>query len=295
MRSPLTAFPIFHLGGAVGRVGDDETAFNGRTAGHTFNINATTATRDGFEEEREWSRSFWSALQPHHTGVYVNFLMDEGRAADPRRLRHQQVRPAAGAETQVRPGQLLPPQPEHPTRLGSAAGRRAMRRDIEFDAEGVTLRGWLYVPDGASGPVPTVVMAHGFSAVKEMYLDSFAEAFAAGGWGRWCSTTGTSAPATASRARRSTPGRRCATTAMRSPGPRPSPRSTPTGSGCGGPATAAAMCWSLGAIDKRIKCVAAQVPLVSGFRQHPARWSARTSWAPNRAPWTQDRAGPLPG
>ena len=23
-----------------------------------------------------------------------------------------------------------------------------MRRDIEFDAEGVTLRGWLYVPDG---------------------------------------------------------------------------------------------------------------------------------------------------
>jgi FAD/FMN-containing dehydrogenase len=79
MRSPLTAFPIFHLGGAVGRVGDDETAFNGRTAGHTFNINATTATRDGFEEEREWSRSFWSALQPHHTGVYVNFLMEEGR------------------------------------------------------------------------------------------------------------------------------------------------------------------------------------------------------------------------
>ena len=26
-----------------------------------------------------------------------------------------------------------------------------MRQDIEFDAEGTTLRGWLYVPDGASG------------------------------------------------------------------------------------------------------------------------------------------------
>src|SRR5919112_205592 len=59
----------------------------------------------------------------------------------------------------------------------------AMRQDIEFDAEGVTLRGWLYLPDEATGPVPTVVMAHGFSAVKEMYLDSFAEAFAAGGLG----------------------------------------------------------------------------------------------------------------
>jgi alpha-beta hydrolase superfamily lysophospholipase len=58
-----------------------------------------------------------------------------------------------------------------------------VRQDIEFDAEGVTLRGWLYLPDGATGTVPTIVMAHGFSAVKEMYLDAFAEAFAAGGLG----------------------------------------------------------------------------------------------------------------
>jgi fermentation-respiration switch protein FrsA (DUF1100 family) len=58
-----------------------------------------------------------------------------------------------------------------------------VRRDIEFDAEGVTLRGWHYVPDGAAGPVPTIVMAHGFSAVKEMYLDRFAEAFSAAGLG----------------------------------------------------------------------------------------------------------------
>jgi len=55
------------------------------------------------------------------------------------------------------------------------------RRDVEFDAEGVTLRGWFYSADGASGPAATVVMAHGFSAVKEMYLDAFAEVFAAAG------------------------------------------------------------------------------------------------------------------
>jgi fermentation-respiration switch protein FrsA (DUF1100 family) len=55
------------------------------------------------------------------------------------------------------------------------------RRDIEFDAEGVTLRGWFYSAEGTSGRAPTVVMAHGFSAVKEMYLDSFAEVFAAAG------------------------------------------------------------------------------------------------------------------
>ncbi len=54
-----------------------------------------------------------------------------------------------------------------------------MRTDVEFKTEdGVTLRGWHYVPDGAHGKLPTVVMAHGYSAVKEMYLDRFAEAFA---------------------------------------------------------------------------------------------------------------------
>ena len=58
-----------------------------------------------------------------------------------------------------------------------------MRTDVEFDAEGTTLRGWLYVPDGATGPVPTIVMSHGFSAVKEMYLDRFAEVFADAGLG----------------------------------------------------------------------------------------------------------------
>jgi FAD/FMN-containing dehydrogenase len=78
LKSPVTAFPIFQLGGAVGRVGEADTVFNGRRAGHTFNINATTVTSEGFDEEREWSRTMWTALAPYHTSVYVNFLMEEG-------------------------------------------------------------------------------------------------------------------------------------------------------------------------------------------------------------------------
>src|SRR6185436_11841767 len=74
-----------------------------------------------------------------------------------------------------------------PVRLRSPRRRPEVtgmaRRDIEFDAEGVTLRGWFYPAEGASGAGPAVVMAHGFSAVKEMYLDRFAEAFAAAGLG----------------------------------------------------------------------------------------------------------------
>ena len=40
---------------------------------------------------------------------------------------------------------------------------------MEF-LEGVTLKGWHYRPDDGQGrKAPTVVMAHGYSAVKEMY------------------------------------------------------------------------------------------------------------------------------
>jgi dienelactone hydrolase len=57
-----------------------------------------------------------------------------------------------------------------------------MREDVSFPADdGVTLRGWFYRPDDATGPTALVVMAHGFSATKEMYLDDFAEVFAAAG------------------------------------------------------------------------------------------------------------------
>ena len=58
-----------------------------------------------------------------------------------------------------------------------------MRRDITFLSEGIACRGWHYTPDnGAAGHrVPTIVLAHGFSAVKEMRLDRFAEAFAEAG------------------------------------------------------------------------------------------------------------------
>lgn len=55
-----------------------------------------------------------------------------------------------------------------------------VRQDIEFLSEGVTLRGWFYPALGhrPNHPSPAVVMAHGFSAVKEQYLDRYAEVFA---------------------------------------------------------------------------------------------------------------------
>jgi FAD binding domain/Berberine and berberine like len=87
--SPRTAFPIWQLGGAVSKVREDETAFHGRGGGHAFNITGATESAEGFDEERQWVRDFWSALEHHHSSVYVNFLMEEGE---------ERVRQAYGAE-----------------------------------------------------------------------------------------------------------------------------------------------------------------------------------------------------
>src|SRR6478609_5726424 len=60
----------------------------------------------------------------------------------------------------------------------------AIRKDVEFKTQdGETLAAWHYLPEQSSGKVPTIVMAHGFSAVREMYLDRFAEVFAETGLG----------------------------------------------------------------------------------------------------------------
>jgi hypothetical protein len=93
IQSPHSGFPIFQLGGAVARVSEEETAFNGRAVGHTININGITETSENFDEEREWVRGLWAALEPHQTGVYVNFLMEEGE---------ERIRDAYGPEKYAR-------------------------------------------------------------------------------------------------------------------------------------------------------------------------------------------------
>jgi len=58
-----------------------------------------------------------------------------------------------------------------------------MRTDVEFNADdGTTLRGWHYVPGDGRDKYPTIIMCHGFSAVKEFYLDRFGERFAENGF-----------------------------------------------------------------------------------------------------------------
>jgi FAD/FMN-containing dehydrogenase len=88
--SPLTSYPIFHLGGAISGVPDDSAAFGSRSNGHTFNFVGATLGPDGFDQQREWVRDSWRAIEPHQSGAYVNFLGDEGE---------DRIRSAYGATT----------------------------------------------------------------------------------------------------------------------------------------------------------------------------------------------------
>jgi FAD/FMN-containing dehydrogenase len=77
--SPLSDFKFAALGGAVARVGEDETAAGFRQAPFVLNINTRWA--DGAESERHHAhtRELYASFLPHSAGgVYVNFLGDEG-------------------------------------------------------------------------------------------------------------------------------------------------------------------------------------------------------------------------
>jgi len=58
------------------------------------------------------------------------------------------------------------------------------RKDVMFTSQGLKCAAWYYVPNGLKEGEkrPAIVMAHGFSAVKEMYLDNFASKFANAGF-----------------------------------------------------------------------------------------------------------------
>jgi uncharacterized protein len=137
------------------------------------------------------------------------------------------------------------------------------RRDIEFDAEGVTLRGWFYAGQG-SAPGPAVVMAHGFSAVKEMYLDSFAEVFAAAGlnvlvFDNRCFGASDGEPRQEIDPWAQVRDYRHAITCVGT-----LPEVNPERIGIWGSSYSGGHVMVVAAIDRRVKAVVAQVPLISG-------------------------------
>lgn len=140
-----------------------------------------------------------------------------------------------------------------------------MRKDIEFKAEdGTILRGWHYTPGSGTGRYPTIVMAHGFTAVKEMYLDKFAEHFAEHGFASVVFDNRNFGASDGKIRQEIDPWQqisdyRDAITFAETLAQTDADRIGVWGSSYSG-----AHVIVVGALDRRVKCVSSQVPLISG-------------------------------
>jgi uncharacterized protein len=163
-----------------------------------------------------------------------------------------------------------------------------MRREVEINAEGIKLRGWMYVPDRVSGSVPAIVMAHGFSAVKEMYLDRYADVFSAARMAALVFDNRNFGASEGEPRQEIDPWqqvrdyRHAITWVAQQPGIDRERIGVWGSSYSGGHALV------LGAIDRRVKCVVSQAPLVSGSRNLKRLVRADMA-APMRAQFDADR------
>ena len=170
-----------------------------------------------------------------------------------------------------------------------------MRRDIEFKTEdGVTLRGWHVLPDGRSGKLPTIVMAHGFSAVKEMYLDRFAEAFAAAGLASVVFDNRNFGASDGEPRQETDPWQQVRDYRDAITYAETLTETDPERIGIWGSSYSGGHVIVVGAIDRRVKCVVAQVPLVSGHAN--ARRLIRSDVLPAvQAMFAEDRRARMAG
>jgi FAD binding domain-containing protein/berberine-like enzyme len=77
-RSPYSLTLLSQMGGAIRDHGEDESAFSGRDAAFTININCGATDPDIYQRDRSWVRRWFDALTPHSTGgMYVNFISED--------------------------------------------------------------------------------------------------------------------------------------------------------------------------------------------------------------------------
>jgi dienelactone hydrolase len=164
----------------------------------------------------------------------------------------------------------------------------AQREDIEFEGEGgVMLRGWLLLSDGP-GPHPAITMAHGYAGVKEHGLERFAQAFADDGFvvllhdHRGFGASGGEPRQDVDPWRQIADWRR-AISYLES-------RSEVDGQRIGlwGTSYAGGHAIVLGATDRRLRCVVAQVPTISGW-ESTLRRSPPQALAGQRRAFDADR------
>lgn len=141
-----------------------------------------------------------------------------------------------------------------------------MRTDIEFPAEdGTTLRGWLYVPDTGDAPHPVVVMAHGFSAVKEQTLEDLAQVFADAGLASVVYDHRNLGASDGEPRQDIDPVAQVRDLRTAITFAETCPEIDPRRVGIFGSSYSGAHVLAVAALDQRVRCVVSQVPLINGF------------------------------
>ncbi|MDQ0596324.1 fermentation-respiration switch protein FrsA (DUF1100 family) [Streptomyces canus] len=141
------------------------------------------------------------------------------------------------------------------------------RRDVAFTADGgVTLRGWYFVPEG-EGPHPAISMAHGYAGVKEHALEGFARRFAEAGFAVLLHDHRTFGASDGEPRQDVNPWVQAEDWRRAISFLEAQPEVDPDRLGVWGSSYAGGHAIVLGATDRRLKAVVAQVPNISGFRQ----------------------------
>ncbi|MGO4246856.1 alpha/beta hydrolase [Paenarthrobacter sp. RAF54_2] len=171
------------------------------------------------------------------------------------------------------------------------------REDIEFTAQGATMRGWFYPADDSSGEAPCVVLSHGFSAVKEMWLDHYAEVFQAAGLS--CLVYdhpgfGASDPLPGTPRQEIDPWQqiRCTQHAITYAQSRPDVNADHIG--LWGTSYSASHAFVVAATDHRVKAVVTQVPAISGTASFTSQIRI-DHWAPTDAAFAGERLARMSG
>jgi cephalosporin-C deacetylase-like acetyl esterase len=141
------------------------------------------------------------------------------------------------------------------------------RHDVEFEAEGgATLRGWLLLPDGP-GSHPAITMAHGYAGVKEHGLEPFARAFADAGFVVLLHDHRSFGASDGEPRQDVDPWRQIADWRRAISFLESRPEVDAQRIGLWGTSYAGGHAIVLGATDRRLRCVVAQVPTINGYEQ----------------------------
>jgi uncharacterized protein len=141
------------------------------------------------------------------------------------------------------------------------------RIDVEFEAaREVTLRGWLFLPDGP-GPHPAITMAHGYAGVKEHGLERFARAFVDDGFVVLVHDHRGFGASDGEPRQDVDPWQQIADWRRAISFLESRPEVDPERIGLWGTSYAGGHAIVLGATDRRLRAVVAQVPTISGYEQ----------------------------